>query len=98
MKNICFYSSVISKNIEFDIRTLQPCGTARINLAGNNINNENVKVEISNISGQIVHKQTIENANSGSVHNFDLTSYKKGMYLIRIQTATTIKTEKIIIQ
>jgi len=62
------------------------------------VNNSTVQVQIRDISGRIVHDETIKSANSSFNKQFDLSENSKGIYFITIFDGATVTNDKIILQ
>jgi len=59
---------------------------------------ENCNLVVSSLQGQTVHSEHLSSAGSILTKQLDLTSFSKGIYLIRVTTESATKIEKIIIQ
>jgi len=49
-------------------------------------------VEITSMNGQLIHSEEME----GAIHQLDLSSFQKGVYLITIRSKDFVATRKII--
>ena len=66
-------------------------GNFTINISDNI--NPNASIEIFNLSGQILHKETIRSCNQNVIF-----TNKSGTYIVKVQNGNSIFTEKIILQ
>ena len=75
----------LEENSEFTVNVYpNPTdGVVSIHLSGWN-ESENNRIEILDISGRIVHTQKLGTLNNGFIQTLDITSYRAGMYLVKI--------------
>ena len=57
-----------------------------------------VTVEMSNVQGQIVHRDRYMNVAGNAVQEVNVSSLRKGMYIVKFVTETGIATKQIIVQ
>ncbi len=57
-----------------------------------------VTVEMSNVQGQVVHMDRYMNVAGNAVQEVNVSSLKKGMYIVKFVTETGIATKQIIVQ
>ena len=57
-----------------------------------------VTVEMSNVQGQVVHRDRYMNVSGNAVQEVNVSSLRKGMYIVKFVTETGIATEQIIVQ
>ena len=60
-------------------------------------NGENAIVSISNIQGQTIQKQGVKTVDGKNSIKFDVSTLALGIYLLSIETGTTMETKKLII-
>ncbi len=68
-----------------------------VNLEIQNTENEKLLVEITNINGQFMYKKQY-NKTANSTIQIDLSSYPKGVYLIKLRTDKFVKVSKLVLQ
>lgn len=63
------------------------------------LENQDVKIEVVNMMGQIVSTLTKENVEAGrTTHNLDVSSLTSGMYTVRISSANGVVSKRLSIQ
>jgi len=69
-----------------------------LKLTLNTVNEEIIRVTISNTLGQTVYSMLINDPSSGTqTHTFDISGLKPGMYMVGIESSGTTRTRKLII-
>ena len=63
-----------------------------------NICDENISVEIMNITGQVIYSKQFDIKLTKTVKEIDISNYSKGLYFLKVQSKEIIKVEKLIIQ
>ena len=64
-----------------------------INIVFNDYQNEQIDIEIIDITGKIISQQTI----TQNIYNYDITTYKSGIYFIKIQYKNELQIKKLIV-
>ena len=62
------------------------------------VKGENVKITIIDMEGQAIINSTLLSMQNTLVKKMDLSGYPKGAYIVKVQTDTQVKTEKIIVK
>jgi PKD repeat protein len=86
--NINFYN--------FNIEVLPNPSTGNITINVNSPQNQDIIINIYNLSGQEVYKTKIENSEKITTKNLSINLYS-GIYILTVATDETIKTHKILI-
>ncbi len=60
-------------------------------------NNENVKMKIMSIVGEVVYNEEELSVNGEFIKVIDLSKYAKGVYFLMIENNNKILTEKIVV-
>ncbi len=60
--------------------------------------NSSVTIKLTNITGQTIYEQRSNSLQGENNHQIDLSTYKAGLYLLTLKTATGSVTAKIIKQ
>jgi len=68
-----------------------------INLNIESVNNDNIKVEIISINGQIIYSKEFLNTNNLINEKIDLSGRKSGLYLIQVHSNNYTTTKKLVI-
>jgi hypothetical protein len=72
-------------------------GSTGINIISNT-DNENVTVELFNMLGQLVYKNTIASTTAEILSTIPTAQFHKGMYILKIRSNTSTKTQKIMLE
>ena len=69
-----------------------------INLVITGLKTGDISVNIMDLSGKVVFQDTFPAIGSKFSHKIDLSQFQKGIYFVKVQTDTQVKTEKLIMQ
>ncbi|NVN96153.1 MAG: T9SS type A sorting domain-containing protein [Bacteroidetes bacterium] len=85
----------LGNSLNFQIYPNPSKGIITVNI--NDINS-NLDLQITNIQGKVIHKETLTNDKTSYTQDIDLTSYPKGIYFVKIINKDFTKVEKIVLQ
>jgi hypothetical protein len=69
-----------------------------INVAISGLKTGNVSVNIMDLSGKVILQEAFEATGSKINHKIDLSQFQKGIYFVKVETDTQVKTEKLIME
>ena len=69
-----------------------------INLVVTGLKTGGVAVNIMELSGKVVYQETFATTGSKINRSIDLSQFQKGVYFVKVETDTQVKTEKLIIE
>jgi hypothetical protein len=69
-----------------------------ITISGSGIKNEDIRIRVIDLSGKTVLTENHLAMNNRPEIKMDLSSLAKGIYFVRIETGSGVKTEKLILQ
>ena len=74
-------------------------GQFTLSMSNTNINNENVKIQVLNMIGQVIYIEVISSQNAGSLQkkNLQLSNLSAGTYFLQVLTAKEVNNKKFII-
>lgn len=86
----------LNRDLNFSIYPNPSKGLFNLELSG--VVNQYYQVEILSLQGQLISQENIYVDNATYSKQFDLSSFPKGVYIIRVMNDGVIKTRKLIIQ
>jgi hypothetical protein len=89
--------NINENNFDNEIKLYPNPTNSFVNLKIQNKESEKLLVEITNINGQLIYKKQY-NKTANSTIKIDLSSYPKGIYLIKIRTDKFVKVSKLVLQ
>lgn len=69
-----------------------------INLVVSGLKTGDVNISIMDLSGKVVFQESFTTIDSKINHKIDLSQFQKGIYFVKVETDTQIKTEKLIME
>jgi hypothetical protein len=69
-----------------------------VNLVISGLKTGDVKVSIMDLSGKVVLQETFTSTGSKINRKIDLSNFQKGIYFVKVETETQVKTEKLIME
>jgi hypothetical protein len=69
-----------------------------VTIYSSNVKNEDILIRVTDLSGKVVLTENLTITGDKLDHRMDLSSLTKGIYFIRIETKSTVKTGKLILQ
>lgn len=94
------YSKVVTasldKNIQKDIQIIPNLVKEQFNIIFPSASNEAIHLNIYNINGQKIQSETIQNTNK--IHIINVNTLNKGLYVITLETSTSIVNRRFVKQ
>jgi hypothetical protein len=96
---ICDDNALSTINFEFDNFNLWPNpSNGSINISFNLDENNDVAIDIYDITGRLISRKNYKNASNNFDENINFRSIAKGFYIINIASGNKSTTKKIIIE
>jgi N-acetylneuraminic acid mutarotase len=69
-----------------------------LNIEINNTGNQVLEIEMLTISGQVIYQKEYKNIGIHFTEQLDLSSYTKGIYLVKVRKANSVYTGKLVVK
>lgn len=91
------YSGIITIDNQASLKFFPNPTNGSLKLEIDNLKNENVSLEITNYSGQVIFKKDYGNKSGRLFDQIDLSKKSKGVYFIRLKSGDAVTADKLII-
>ncbi|MEQ8324416.1 MAG: GEVED domain-containing protein [Vicingaceae bacterium] len=82
-----------------DVISLMPNPASDVlNITFNGLEDDQINLEVSNIQGQVVYNENFVNVSGNANRTIDVSSLKKGMYILKFSTENDVTAKRVIVQ